>query len=175
MPWLNGGGWTTEIIAWPTPDRWDWRLSVADIQEDGPFSVFENTDRTIALLEGNGFALTMDHGHIESVADRYSPYSFPGDEDCSCRLLDGPVQDLNLMARRGTVDHRLVFIEISGSVELSSMVNGEVEIAVVVAGQMSLGDHPLSRLDAIRPTQTGRQIDVTSPETAVLAVISIPS
>ncbi|MDP3170391.1 MAG: HutD family protein, partial [Polaromonas sp.] len=37
-PWRNGGGVTRELIAWPTPQDWDWRISVAEIEKDGPFS-----------------------------------------------------------------------------------------------------------------------------------------
>ncbi len=175
MPWLNGGGSTIEIIAWPARDRWDWRLSVADVDHAGPFSTFENIDRTIALLTGNGFALTFGSGTTQSITDTYSPYSFPGDEDCSCRLVDGPVQDINLMVRRGTGAQRLVFVEISDSVELTGMVTGDIQVAVVVAGRASLDDQPLERLDAIKPTRPDQGITVLSPESAILAVVVEPT
>ena len=68
MRWANGGGWTTEIIAQPSSAHWDWRLSVADVEVAGPFSSFPGIDRSIALLRGSGFALTVGD-HDEQVID----------------------------------------------------------------------------------------------------------
>jgi environmental stress-induced protein Ves len=39
-PWRNGGGVTRELLAWPTPQDWDWRISVAEVEKNGPFSRF---------------------------------------------------------------------------------------------------------------------------------------
>ena len=33
QPWRNGGGLTRELLAWPTPDTLNVRLSVADTGE----------------------------------------------------------------------------------------------------------------------------------------------
>ena len=41
MPWKNGGGQTTEIVVHPagaTLAEFDWRVSIADVDADGPFS-----------------------------------------------------------------------------------------------------------------------------------------
>ncbi|MBV9975040.1 MAG: HutD family protein, partial [Hyphomicrobiales bacterium] len=50
MPWKNGGGETTEIIASPEGaglDEFDWRISMARVATDGPFSRFAGVDRTL--------------------------------------------------------------------------------------------------------------------------------
>jgi len=39
-PWKNGGGTTRELLAWPDPQDWTLRLSVAQVEADGPFSRF---------------------------------------------------------------------------------------------------------------------------------------
>src|SRR6185369_11614525 len=60
MPWKNGGGRTIEIAVHPvgaTLDAFQWRVSIADIERDGPFSRFPGIDRTIVLLEGAGMHL----------------------------------------------------------------------------------------------------------------------
>jgi uncharacterized protein len=41
-PWRNGGGVTRELLAWPGGDDWALRLSVAEIERDGPFSAFRS-------------------------------------------------------------------------------------------------------------------------------------
>jgi uncharacterized protein len=53
--WKNGGGKTTEIAVWPpgaSLDAFDWRISMATVEQDGPFSEFPGIDRTLALLKG---------------------------------------------------------------------------------------------------------------------------
>jgi len=55
-PWLNGGGLTRDLVLAPacTPGgpRFDWRLSLADIDRDGPFSPLPGIDRVFALIDG---------------------------------------------------------------------------------------------------------------------------
>ena len=56
-PWKNGGGSTTEIAIAPPGaglDDFDWRISLATISEDGPFSVFPGIDRTLILHTTEG-------------------------------------------------------------------------------------------------------------------------
>ena len=49
MPWKNGGGETAEILVEPAGaplDSFDWRLSMARVAADGPFSLFPGVERT---------------------------------------------------------------------------------------------------------------------------------
>ena len=69
-PWRNGGGVTRELIAWPTPQDWDWRISVAEIEKDGPFSRFEGVERWFAVLGGAGVRLTLDGQHARADGAR---------------------------------------------------------------------------------------------------------
>ena len=52
MPWKNGGGVTSELARSPQADEFDWRLSVAEVATDGPFSQFPGIDRLLVLLSG---------------------------------------------------------------------------------------------------------------------------
>ena len=38
--WRNGGGTMRELLAWPDASDWQLRVSVAEIEADGPFSAF---------------------------------------------------------------------------------------------------------------------------------------
>lgn len=147
MRWGNGGGWTTEIIAEPSSDQWRWRLSVADVEVDGPFTSFPEVDRTIALLRGAGFALTIGECGEQVIDTPFQPFDFPGDEVTSCRLIAGPVQDLNLMSDRKSTHHRLEFVHIAPG---PAMELGDVDVVVVVSGQVRIGSHHLGYLDTIR-------------------------
>jgi environmental stress-induced protein Ves len=103
VPWKNGGGVTREIAVSPEGagmDAFDWRISLADVGADGPFSAFSGIDRTLTVVEGAGMDLTV--GGQRTLADeRYRPYDFPGDVETDGRLLGGPVVNFNVMHRRG--------------------------------------------------------------------------
>ena len=65
MPWKNGGGVTTEIAVFPANaglEDFEWRLSMATVASDGPFSLFAGIDRTLAVLEGEGLVLASRAG-----------------------------------------------------------------------------------------------------------------
>jgi hypothetical protein len=96
--WRNGGGFTRELLVWPTAEAWRLRVSVADIGADGPFSSFPAVERWFAVLDGHGVELTVD-GAAHRLAAGSAPLRFAGDAATACRLLDGPTRDLNLMLR----------------------------------------------------------------------------
>ena len=99
-PWKNGGGFTTELARHDEDGGWVWRVSVAEVERDGPFSDFAGHDRIIVLLEGKGMELSFE-GHGTQRIDRvHQPFGFDGGWKASCRLLGGPVRDLNLIVDR---------------------------------------------------------------------------
>ena len=98
QPWRNGGGVTRELHAWPTPDAWNVRVSVADIDVDGPFSALPGVVRWFAVIEGAGVDLDFDTG-VRRMTSADAPLRFDGGTPPSCRLVDGPTRDLNLMLR----------------------------------------------------------------------------
>jgi environmental stress-induced protein Ves len=94
--WKNNGGWTRELLAWPHPAQWTLRISVADIEADGPFSAFEGVQRWFAVLSGHGVRLYDYELHPGSEI-----LSFDGALAPDCELVEGPTRDFNLMHRRG--------------------------------------------------------------------------
>lgn len=108
-PWRNGGGETREIISYP-PGRsdFDWRISIATIAQDGPFSAFPGIDRSITLLSGDGVYLQAlpDIDHALTVTGE--PFSFSGDIALSARLAGGVTTDFNVMTRRTVCAARVV-------------------------------------------------------------------
>jgi hypothetical protein len=105
-PWKNGGGVTREIVCQPPGaglDAFDWRVSIATIASDGPFSAFPGVDRVITLLEGGGVHLSGDADAIDHRLDTpLQPYAFAGEARIDARLLDGDCDDFNVMTRRAT-------------------------------------------------------------------------
>lgn len=104
MPWKNGGGTTREVASWPPGagiDAFDWRVSIATIASDGPFSSFAGVDRIITLLEGDGVRLQSKADGIDHALNMpLAPFAFSGDSKIDCTLLGGASTDFNVMSRR---------------------------------------------------------------------------
>lgn len=99
-PWRNGGGQTRELLTRPEHGKWLLRISLADIDRDGPFSAFPATQRWFAVVAGAGVALRFGDDVRELTADS-APLQFDGAAAPGCSLLNGPTRDLNLMLRSG--------------------------------------------------------------------------
>ena len=100
MPWKNGGGITTELAVHPSADAYDWRISIADIESNGPFSTFEGYDRYIALLEGVGMELRFDDGEPIRLERRLQFVKFAGERRTEGVLISGKVRDFNVIYKR---------------------------------------------------------------------------
>ena len=100
QPWRNGGGRTRELLAWPSATDGALRISLADIDADGPFSTFAGVQRWFSVIAGAG--VTLHFGDApQRLTPRDAPLCFDGALAPMCRLLDGPTRDLNLMTRSG--------------------------------------------------------------------------
>lgn len=147
-PWKNGGGVTREIVA--SPGRgggFDWRVSLADVTEDGPFSAFPGVDRILTVVEGAGMDLMVDGEH-HIVDEPYWPHGFPGDVETGGRLLAGPVVNLNVMYRRDLV--RAEAAVVRGTLRLTAPEGGAVvAVALEDSAVIDGTDTVLGRYDAV--------------------------
>jgi uncharacterized protein len=115
MAWKNGGGNTLEIHRQPeTGSDWLWRLSVAQIEQDGLFSAFPGCDRTLVLLVGEGMQLDFDGRQIP-VLPPYGQVHFAGEQSPDCHLIDGPTQDFNAIWKRDALDMQVQRRAMTGS------------------------------------------------------------
>lgn len=115
LPWKNGQGVTLELAIAPPDaglDDFDWRISSARVDSAGPFSPYPGIDRSLGLLSGAGLRLNLPE---PVILDPGNPVlSFAGELDVQAELLAGPVQDFNLMSRRGHWRHRLEYQRLQG-------------------------------------------------------------
>lgn len=170
QPWLNGAGLTQEIacgrLAGTPPEAWDWRLSLALITADGPFSRFAGVARTAMLAEG---ALRLRTGTRTLRWQRPGEvHAFAGEAGGQARLVHAPARLLNLMVREGRLHgslqarsrdgslpacealwHGLLVLE--GAWSLTSPAQGQ-ELA---AGQGVWGAGPRPALRLLRRSPTG--------------------
>lgn len=98
QPWKNGGGLTRHLAADAEGDAWRWRISLAEVGRDGPFSAYPGVERWFAVVDGAGVELTLD-GTPMVLRPHDPPLVFDGAAAPACRLLAGATRDLNLMLR----------------------------------------------------------------------------
>ena len=118
-PWRNGGGTTTEIAVSPAgasvSEGFDWRLSVAEVATDGPFSSFPGYQRSLSLLSGGGILLDAGkHGDIE-LRQPFKPVTFAGEWEIEGKLLGAAIRDLNLIFARDRVAGRVGFVTVGAA------------------------------------------------------------
>lgn len=95
IPWRNGGGITREIAHRRDGEATLWRLSMADVGQDGPFSDFAGMTRILTVIDGAGLRLSGTDGDID--APYACPVTFDGAMPIMATLRGGPIRDLNLM------------------------------------------------------------------------------
>ena len=141
QPWKNGAGLTREIaFGGARAADFDWRLSVAEVVRDAPFSAFPGIDRCITLLRGAGMHLRAVDGSVDhALTTPLVPFRFAGDIALEAALVDGACSDFNLMTRRGRW-HGDVEIA-SGPIEIASV---DVTLLLACIDEWQVGDHTLS-------------------------------
>lgn len=122
MPWKNGGGETAEIAVSPEGaalDAFEWRLSMATVAMDGPFSAFPGIDRTLAILDGEGIRLVVGTDATVTLTKESQPHPFAADQPAAADLLGGPIVDLNMMSRRGHATHSMTRLSLAAPTEIA--------------------------------------------------------
>jgi uncharacterized protein len=103
VPWKNGGGLTREVAVHPPGSdlsSFDWRVSLAEVHGGGPFSIFPQVDRQMAVIAGT-LELSITGRRPLTLSSESEPCHFAGDAAVHAAPLEGPVSDLNVMTRRG--------------------------------------------------------------------------
>ena len=70
-PWRNGAGLTRELWVGGAGDVPAWRLSLADLTTDAPFSLYPGYDRVFLPLDGD-LLLTIGGEQVAASAHRES-------------------------------------------------------------------------------------------------------
>jgi environmental stress-induced protein Ves len=95
MSWKNGGGITHEILKEEAKGIFLWRLSIAEVKSDGPFSLFPGLSRILTVIEGDGLELATEDRLLQALP--LSPLAFSGDWPITSRRMGGHVKDFNVI------------------------------------------------------------------------------
>ncbi|MBR0858955.1 HutD/Ves family protein [Bradyrhizobium liaoningense] len=125
-PWKNGGGVFTDIAGAHRADSpvkdWDsllWRFASTPIVAPGPFSYMPGIDRLQMVVGGRGLVLKAP-GQEFDEREPFTTVRFPGELEIVTELEAGPVEVVNLMARRGAVEIELEALREHGDRTLSA-------------------------------------------------------
>lgn len=125
-PWKNGGGSTKQLLISPSNadlSNFNYRISIASISSNGPFSSFIGIDRQLVILEGDGVELNInnreeakqlidlggeerilgdaDTTEYKRLTPADNPFCFAGETSITSQLLGSDVIDFNVMTKRG--------------------------------------------------------------------------
>jgi environmental stress-induced protein Ves len=114
--WRNECGWTREIHRHPEASNdWQWRVSIAEIDRDAPFSAFPGCDRELVLLAGEGMRLHFEDGETVTLEPPHGRIRFAGERPLAAELVQGPTHDFNLIWRRDQVQASLLHRPLVGA------------------------------------------------------------
>ncbi|MEF2147462.1 HutD/Ves family protein [Aquilutibacter rugosus] len=145
IPWKNGGGITLDIfrgrgLERVAGDDWDWRLSMARLDGDGPFSAFDGIDRVLTFL-GPG-TLRLRGGATDVTLQPLQALAFDGAIPFEGQVDAPPSWDLNLMGRRERVQ---VQAETLPGPVTRRIKAGDVLGLLALQGDGVLGDLPVAQ------------------------------
>lgn len=165
MPWKNGGGETTEMVVSPAAASlhdFDWRVSMARVGAPGPFSRFPGIERTLSVIDGQGLILLFEDQQPTALDRHSEPFTFSGDAAVDSRLVEGPIEDLNVMTRRERCRHDVTKHSLTSSTRIS--LNGKMTILVANGGTIDISTDPQVA------TLTSRDALVLEPDEASTVV-----
>lgn len=177
--WQNGGGITHQLCRQDDEQGLLWRLSIAEVACDGPFSRFDNIDRIIMLLTGEGFSLHGVGDKPQLLNRPLQPFHFAGETPIHCSLLNGAVRDFNLMTRRGAVHAELQVLTIGSAVQTLPL--SAQTLLYVAAGSVDavLGtEHiTLEAQHTLRLSNESRSLHLrsSSSATVIFICLSVPA
>jgi environmental stress-induced protein Ves len=155
-PWRNGAGTTREIASGGQgAGGFGWRLSLADVDRPGAFSLFPGARRILTVVQGEEIVLTL--GGRDHWVRHGQPFRFPGSAPVTARLPAGAVRALNVVTGPGVVDAEVSVLDL---VEGKARSLPADRFAVVLSGRAALHtgsrDIPLLLHDTVRGAGSGR-------------------
>ena len=160
MPWANGRGVTVELLrAEDAAGALLWRLSMARVVEDGPFSVLPGIERNLTVLSGPGFELEGEG--LRLLCRPLEPVAFAG--DVALRAVGtgrGPSEDFNVMTARSLPRPEVAVLRQGRDLPSGGM------LALFALGRAKAAGRVLARHDLV----VTRDAMAVEPENPVLAV-----
>jgi len=169
VPWKNGRGVTRQIHRSFVGDALEWRLSLAQVRSDGPFSHFRGLERILTVVEGQGMRLVGSDGEIDAMS--LCPVRFSGDTDVMGYCRSRPIENFNVIFNPELIEAhvRVVF----NPEDTDLICSGSETLAIF----MLEGDLPVSGVPSLTAGDTcilGNAARLVPPEPGVrCAIVSL--
>lgn len=134
-PWKNGGGITRQIWSETSKDDLLWRLSLADVSSDGPFSTFPNKTRVLSVVQGAG--IDLYGADTAMAADPFKPLRFDGAVPLDGVLRDGKIVNFNLIHHAQRIRSDVTVLH--GPCPVTPLTSGAVHLLHCASGQITMG------------------------------------
>ena len=141
QPWANGGGTTRELLR---ADDGAWRLSLADVDRDGPFSSFPGRHRLLTVVAGPVLRLVVDG--TEHLVEPRRPFAFAGGAGVVASVPDGPVRVLNVVVDPAAVTPVVTVLELGRG---SALPLADDQAALVLQGRARVADAEVASYDLV--------------------------
>ena len=161
MPWKNGAGTTAEIAIHPAGSdfregKFEWRISSAHIADENQFSIFPGYDRILTVLSGEGLMLNnQELGPFEI-------FEFEGEDKIECALIENPVEDLNVIFKRGQYECTMQLISVDGPTYLK--LETETCFFLPLASQVTVAGTDLQPPDFLKIESANAGIEISAKE-----------
>jgi environmental stress-induced protein Ves len=153
VPWRNGGGHTREVAIEPpqatVAGAFDWRISRATVAADGPFSTFAGVDRSLWLWAGRGIELDVD-GRTVRLDAPLQRVDFRGESTVRGRLIDGAIEDCNVMAARDRIAVQADAWRLDGGARRDLSLAAGTTVVVALDAPLVACGRQLAAGDAVR-------------------------
>ena len=142
QPWKNGKGITVELARADAGGNLLWRLSMATVAEDGPFSLFPGIERNLTVISGPGFRLVGAGLSLDCLP--LGPVAFPGDVAVAAEGTGGQVSDdFNVMTARHLPRPDVLVLNGAGPIAAGGL------LAVFALSPLRLSGRRLGRHDLV--------------------------
>ncbi len=166
VPWKNGGGSASAIAGEPEGtgyEAFDWRLSGARVEREGPFSLFPHVDRIMLILSSGRLLLRGLASGPVLLTRESAPLAFPGDVTVTAEVPDGQIRNLNLMIDRRRLRASAERLAVASPVSLQAPAGGRLIVyaesgSLSVAGERLEPDDTLIAHEGITLAGEGRAI-----------------
>ncbi|MBR0785156.1 HutD/Ves family protein [Bradyrhizobium iriomotense] len=166
-PWKNGGGIFTDIAGAYRADSpvkdWNcllWRFASTPVVAPGPFSHMPGIDRLQMVVKGRGLVLKSPTQEFDE-REPFTTVRFTGELEIVTALEEGPVEVVNLMARRGAAEIELAALREPGERPLSAGTH----LVYAVSGDCSIR---LNSEDIVIPDGSTLKVELAGPSTLKL-------
>lgn len=147
-PWKNGRGITRNVFDDANAhDEWTWRISIAEITGEQPYSQYPGIHRDQVALGPGAAQLTIDGAPLTLPVEGVT--AFEGEAVVSALPESPGFLDMNVMTRRDSWATAVEVRDLVGELTGVGIAGAAITVLVALGDDCRFGERALERLDAV--------------------------